>query len=264
MRNLLAFLFVVASLPAATVGPTDRYLPLIQDGGWSTQVTLINLSRKPILIYTTFLTAEGYNETWGLEMKASVGIVNGTNVDTPLAPGAMATIETSGKPGVLTRGFAEIIEVDNQPIGVFATLTQKDGERVVQRFNVPLSLAHERRSLLPLDLTDASVKPEMVWVSFTSSAQLDIFFRDSAGQQILVDQVFFDNKAQIFLNIREHWPQRKDFRGTMEWSVSFPAADRYEPRTLGGICINAKEGQGSTVSTGLTAPGDQASISPYQ
>jgi hypothetical protein len=267
MRTLipiLVFLFLTSFVDAATVGETDRFLPLVHDGGgWTTQVTLVNLSRKPSLAVVSFLSNTERDGNWKLGLKTSAGKINGSVVDVPLAPGAMAVIETAGTDKELARGFAEVFEISNNTIGAFATVTQRDGDRIVQSFKIALAPGHERRSVLPLDLGDSQAKPELVLVSLTTTTTLDIIFRNLAGEQVLTDQIYLDNKTQVFLSVRDQWPQLKDFRGTMEWAVSFPGADRYEPRYLSALQLNIRDGQMWTVSSSMTLPADQASTSPY-
>ena len=250
---------------AATVGPTERFLPLIQDGGgWSTQITVTNLSESPAQVVAAFLTAGGYSEVWRPGLKTSSGKATGGTVEVSLAPGATAVIETSGEAAVVTRGFAEVVETGERPIGVSATLTQRDsGGQIVQSLTVPFSPAHERRSVMSLDLSDARQKPLMIWVSMTSSVVLDVTFRDLAGKVVLTDQVNLNGRAQLFVDVREQWQTLKDFRGVMQWSVTFPFADRYEPRTLGALLVRASDGQPWAALSGMTLPSDQASIDPY-
>jgi len=86
-------------LQAATVGPTDRFIPLVQDGGgWSTKITVINLSRKPETIVAAFVAPRGLAEEWSLVLQVTNAKVAGNIVDAILAPGAVATIETGGAP----------------------------------------------------------------------------------------------------------------------------------------------------------------------
>ncbi len=254
----------VATCGAATVGETDRFLPLAQDGGgWSTQVTVVNLSNKPALAVVTFLTWRGYGESWEPGLTVSSGKIVGNTVDLALAPGATGVITTSGKAVALTRGFVEVFEPSGNPLGANAVLTYREGERVVQSLPVALAPAHERRSTVLLDLTDALVRPEFVWVTMTTTATLDFVFRNLAGEIVLRDQIYFDNKLQVSADVRETWPQLAGFRGTVEWTVTFPGADRYEYRFLSGLCVLARPGQPWAVLSGMTLPSDQASISPY-
>ncbi len=257
-------LFIAVNAWAATVGETDRILPLIQDGGgWSTQVSITNLAAKPATVVAAFLTKRGFAEAWPVSLKSTAGTVKNATAEIPLAPGATAIIETSGTPTTLTRGFAEVAELADQPIGVSATLIQKDGDLIIQTVKIPLAPAHERKSVVPFDLTDPLLKPQMIWVSMTSSTVLDVVFRNLRGETVFTDQINFDGSAQLSLNVRDYWPQLKEFRGTMQWSVTFPFADRYEQRYLSGLSLLIREGQPWTVLNGMTLPADQASISPY-
>jgi hypothetical protein len=262
--TLLLPLALAWAAQAATVGPTDRFIPLVHDGGgWATQITVTNLSDRPALVIVAFLTVKGYSEPWDLGLRATAGKTFPSAAEASLRPGASVVIETAGKSALLTRGFAEIVEASNQPIGAFATLTQRDGETIVRSQRIPLSPGHERRSVLPLDLRDPSQEAQITWVSLTSSVFLSVTFRDLTGAVVLNDQINFDGRAQVTFNFREQWQSLKDFRGTMQWEVSFPFADRYEPRTLAGLLVQAAEGQAWTVSSGMTLPADQAKVDPY-
>lgn len=263
MRLLLVVLSI-GMAGAATVGETDRFLPLVQDGGgWSTQVTVVNLSNKPALAVVTFLTSRGFGESWEPGLTVSSGRIMGNTVDIALAPGATGVIETSGKALALTRGFVEIYEPQGNPLGASAVLTYRESERIVQSLAVSLAPAHERRSTVSLDLTDATARPELIWVTMTTTATLDFVFRNLAGEIVLRDQIYFDNKLQVTADVRALWPQLAGFRGTVEWTVSFPGADRYEYRFLSGLCLLIRESRPWAISSGMTLPSDQASISPY-
>ena len=169
MCKLLLLLLSTATIHA-TVGLNDHLIPLVHDGGgWSSQITVVNLSGKPASVIATFLTPTGFNPVWALSLKSTTGKVVGNLIDLPLAAEANAIIETSGSPAALTRGFVELIELVDRPIGAHAVLTQKEGDRVLQRIQIPLSPVHERRSLLPLDLVDPTVSPELGWISLTTS-----------------------------------------------------------------------------------------------
>jgi len=260
--GLLSFL-LAGSLLAATVGPTGRFIPLVHDGGgWSTQVTVVNLSEKPETVVLSFIPPGGFAEEWRLGMKATNAKVAGNMVDAILLPGAVSVIETSGTAATLTRGFIELYAVGEQSFGAFATLTQRDGDKILQRIHVPLTPAHEKKSVVPLDLTDPAAKAEIIWVTLTTTTTLDLEFRDPSGALVRREQVYLENKAQVFVDLLARFPELKDFRGTMHWFVSFPGADRYESRTLGGMALLSKDGQ-ATVSTGMTLAADQATTSPY-
>ena len=249
---------------AATVGETDRFIPLVQDGGgWTTQITIVNLADKDETILAEFMTTRGLLERWKIGLAASPGKVNGSVVEIILAPGAIATIETSGTPSDLARGFAEITESRDLAFGAFARLTKRDNGEIVQSFTVPLSPANESRSRLAVDLTNPATALEIVWVSPTNSATLDIKFRDTNGEILLTDTVAFDAGVQLFLKPAEAWPKIVGFRGTLEWRVSFPNADRYEYRFLSSVAIYRLEGQIPFAVPAMTLKPDQLKISPY-
>lgn len=129
--------------------------------------------------------------------------------------------------------------------------------------SMALAPGHERRALMPIDLFDPLRVTELVWVSLTSSVQLDLTFRNLSGETVLTTTVDFDGRAQFSMKPKERWPELAGFRGTVQWVVSFPTADRYEARTLSGIQLNGAEGQPWTIVQPMTLPTDQASTSPY-
>ena len=105
---------------AATVGETDRFIPLVQAGeGWSTQITVMNLSGEPAYVVAAFAGSAG---EWQVELRAPRGKVIGANVEAFLEPGGTLVIETSGMPEKVVRGFADITELGDKPIGAVAKL----------------------------------------------------------------------------------------------------------------------------------------------
>ncbi len=81
----------------------------------------------------------------------------------------------------------------------------------------------------------------MVWVSPTYSTTLDLKFRDEKGMVVLEDQ----------------------FRGTVEWTVTFPAADRYEYRFLTGMAVLRRDGKVAGIVAAMTLRSDQKTSDPY-
>jgi len=57
-------------------------------------------------------------------------------------------------------------------------------------------------------------------------------------------------------------PKLKDFRATLQWTVTFPNADRYEPGILAAMGLQLSA-TGWAIRRAMTLPGDQASSSPY-
>ena len=63
---------------------------------------------------------------------------------------------------------------------------------------------------------------------------------------------------------KDRWPELAGFQGTVQWRVTFPAADRYELRTLSGLqLLVGAEGRPWMVSSPMTLASDQATMSPY-
>lgn len=259
----LLLLAAASSLQAATVGETDRFLPLIQDGGgWSTQVVIVNPYFKSATVVISFVTSRGPNSRWNqLGLKTSAGKVVDDQVQVTLAPGAMVRIDTAGVNQDFVRGFADVFEGQEQPIAGYAILTQRVDGEVARTIKTPLTPAHERRSILPLDLANPV---EISWISLTTTATLDLVFRNMAGETVLKDQVIFDNAVQLFADVRAVWPQLgENFQGTLEWKVTFPGADRYEERVLAAMSFVRQRDGAWTALPAMTLRADQASTSPY-
>jgi hypothetical protein len=267
MRILFAAiaLSVAASLcsQAATVGETDRFVPLVLDGGgWTTSVTLVNVTRKPAVFSVTFHNEKGLNAPWNVGVAAPAGKAYANSAEVALAPGASTTVTTLGRSEGVAAGFADIIELQDQLVAGFATLTRREGEAIVEQIRIPISPANERRSVLALDLAGGeSVK--ISWVTLTTSTVADLEFRNEAGAIVLSDRVALDDRAHTMVDVTEQWPALKDFRGTVEWTVSFPNADRYEYRTLSGIALRSRGGRLVGVTESMTLRQDQLSTSPY-
>ncbi len=250
---------------AATIGETDRFIPLVQDGGgWTTEITLVNLLRKPATVSVTFLNDKGMNDLWKLSIKASVGKVFPNGAEIGMAPGASVTISTGGESTTMSRGFADIVEFQDQLVAGFATLIRREAGVVVERLHVPLTPANERRSTVLLDFSQGETL-QMVWVTLTTSTTLDVLFRNAAGETVFTDVVRVDDSAQKVVDLLETWPKLAGFKGSLEWTVSFPNADRYENRTLAGIALHRAQESGrlTGVSQGMTLRADQSSTSPY-
>jgi hypothetical protein len=257
-RTILLAAVVACAAFAATVEETGRFLPLIHDGGgWTTEIKVVNLGSKPGTVAITFLNAKGNRERWAIRPDGA---------ELFIAAGGTASVTTSGEGAVLERGFAEIVEYQDQPISASATLTRRESDgRIAERIRIPLSPANEKRSVMSLDLSHGD-RVELVFVTRTTSTTLDVTFRNEAGEVVVSDVVNLDDGAQRFLDVAEHWPQLgRDFKGSLEWIVSFPNADRYEARTLSGAALVASPDGGVwAVLSGATLRQDQSTINPYQ
>jgi hypothetical protein len=264
MKILLGAAAMAASFcMAATVGETDRFIPLVLDGGgWTTSITLVNVTRKPAVVSVTFLDRRGLNGTWKLALKASRGKIYDNAAEIPLAPGMSATVATSGADSDVLAGFADVVELQDQLVAGFATLEKREAGAVVERTHVPLVPANERRSVVPVDLTVGETI-ELSLVTLTTSTVADIVFRNQDGVEVLTDRVPVDDAAHVRFELEDRWPALKGFRGTLEWTISFPNADRYEHRTFGGIALRKAGVRYLGTMQGMTLREDQLSTSPY-
>jgi hypothetical protein len=263
----LAFILMTAALAcsAATVGETDRFIPLVQDGGgWTTELTLVNILKKPASVSVTFMNEKGSNEIWKLSLKSTVGKVFQNGVELVLAPGASATITTGGEGAAMSRGFADVVDFQEQVVAGYARLVRREAGAIVEQIRIPLSPANERRSIVSLDLLRGE-SLAISWVTLTTSTTLDVTFRNEAGAVVFSDVVRLDQSAHAIVDLLEQWPRLAGFKGTMEWTVSFPNADRYEHRTLAAVILHrsAETGRLIGISSAMTLPSDQLSTSPY-
>lgn len=262
--RILAWTIALVLPVSAGVGDNDRFLPLIHDGGgWSTEVTIVNLSGKPAFVMATFLTEKGLLETWKLGLKASKGRISEAAVEAPLEPGASLVVETSGLAPQLTRGYAEVVEYEDKAIGATARLVQRRDGVIVQSITVSRTAGHESRSVVPVNLSDPETALELVWVSPTSSTTLDLRFRNLDGVEVHSHRLQFEATSQMIVDVRATWPELAGFRGTLEWVVSFPTADRYEGRFLSSIALLRSREHWWAAMPSMTLQADQLKTSPY-
>lgn len=256
VRFVLAF--CASLLPAATVNTHDRYLPLIQDGGgWKTLVVVANPAKEAALVEVTIQGPKGFAEPWLVPLKASTGAVSGQLVSATLAPGASMIIETAGSAAALSRGFAVVSVAKESPVGAFARLVHTSSGGVIdQTLTIPLSPELEQRSIIPLFL-DGDSKSQLVLVSETRAAVIELFFRDPGGRTVRSEVIDFGNQAQEVISLEQRFPGLAGFTGTLEWKVTFPTADIYEELTLSALVLTNKGGGPLSAITPMTLPEDQ-------
>ena len=137
-------------------------------------VVLLNLGKADARIRMSFATARGYAEPWKVALLATPGSAAGNTVtdamvDAVIPPGGTFSMETSGGPAILVRGYARLQVFNGIAVGGTARITRKVDGQVVHSFAVPLAPEAERRSSLPLRLDEtAGLGTELVFVSETS------------------------------------------------------------------------------------------------
>lgn len=256
--------FAPVASQAAVVSQYDTVFPLIYDGkNWSTLITLVNLGKLDARINLTFSTAKGYAEPWAVKLtvtpgSASGNLVTDASVTATIPPSGTLSVESSGTPDTLTRGYARLNVFNGIPVGGNATLTRLADGAVAQTLTLPLSPESERKSSLPLNLNeDAGLATELAFVSDTSYTRLDLTFRDPAGVIVLEDSLLFDSVTQLFVPVLETWPQFKSFKGSVEWLTSWPGADIYENQYLSSAAIVTRKGVIQTLTGSMTLPDNQ-------
>lgn len=258
MSARFALALWAALLPAATVNTHDRYIPLVQDGdGWKTLIVIANPAKESAQVEVTLQGPKGFAEPWLVPLKASSGAVTGQLVSASLAPGGSIVIETAGTATTLSRGFAVVSVAKESPVGAFARLVHTTSGGVTdQTLTIPLSPELEQRSIVPLFL-DGDSKSQLVLVSETRAAVIELFFRDPGGRTVRSEVIDFGNQAQEVIALEQRFPGLVGFTGTLEWKVTFPTADIYEELTLSALVLTNKGGGPVSAITPMTLPEDQ-------
>lgn len=257
MTARILILLWTALLPAATVNTNDRYIPLIQDGaGWKTLIVVANPAKESAQVEVAIQGPKGFAEPWLVSLKSSMGAVSGQLVSATLAPGASMVIETAGTATAHSRGFAVVSVAKGSPAGAFARLVHTTAGTVDQTLTIPLSPELEQRSIVPLFL-DGDAKSELVLVSETRAAVMELFFRDPGGRIVRSEVIDFGNQAQEIIALEQRFPGLAGFIGTLEWKVTFPTADIYEELTLSALVLTNKGGGPFSAITPMTLPEDQ-------
>lgn len=264
-RLVPAFLAACICAPCAVVSQYDTVAPLVLDGrGWSTQITLVNLGKVDARVLLNFSTSRGYAEPWKISLSVSRGdVVSGnmaaeTSVTTTIPPNGTLLVESAGTTEALTRGYARLNVLNNIEVGGTATLTRTVEGKVVQVFTLPLSPESERKSTLPLLLHEETGRTtELAFSSDSSYTRVDLTFRDPSGLIVLEDSVLFDSITQLFVPIAETWPQLKNFRGSVEWTPSWPGLDIYENQYLSAAAVLTRKGVIEAVVGAMTLADNQ-------
>lgn len=97
-----------------------------------------------------------------------------------LAPGAIATIQTSGKPESAAKGLAILTSLRGGRLGARAAPRHSDGRPPLL---VPLSPEREDRTMLPFDNTNGA-STSILWVSETPFTMVDFTFPGEDGVEI--------------------------------------------------------------------------------
>jgi hypothetical protein len=81
-------------LRSALFAISDSRLPLVYDGGgWSTELTLVNLGAVDVTIRFTFATEKVCAEEWKIVFRSSFGQPKDSVIATTMKPGATLTTD---------------------------------------------------------------------------------------------------------------------------------------------------------------------------
>ena len=208
---------------------SHRVIPLVQDGGgWTTTITIINLSTSPDTFDLQFRT--GFLQPWPLAP------AQGT-----LAPGAIAIVQTPGKPEAAAKGLAVLTSLRGGRLGARAVLRHSDGRPPLI---VPLSPEREDRTILPFDNTNGA-STSILWVSETPFALIDFTFLAEDGAEIESGQFQFsarDMASQDQFALTERFPALRNRKGVMRMTVSYPNAGIYDDLFFTAVALQSEPG----------------------
>ncbi len=229
---------------------SHRVIPLVQDGGgWTTTITIVNLSAAPDTYDLQFRT--GFLQPWPLAAKSASA--QGT-----LAPGAIATVQTSGTAEAAAKGLAVLTSLRGGRLGARAVLRHSDGRPPLI---VPLSPEREDRSVLPFDNTNGA-STSILWVSETPFALVDFTFLADDGAEIESGQFQFsarDMASQDQFALADRFPSLRNRKGSMRMTVSYPNAGIYDDLFFTAVALQSEPGQPATVVPAMATANWRAS-----
>ncbi len=163
--------------------PTGRKsIPQVADGGeFRTAITLVNNDAPTAQVQLKFWrsTTNNATEPW------TIGFEDGVNPDLISIPaGSSVTIRTSGVSPTVQSGWAEV--VSGQQVTGFAVFRRALPGTPAQEAAVPVNVGTPSRLSLPFDNTGGfTTSVAMANLSASSTAQVNLNFRDERGQRLL-------------------------------------------------------------------------------
>ncbi len=256
-KCIFAAVIATALLPAATVSPNDRYFPFVMDGGgWKSIITVTNLDRDPALFQMNLNPGTSLGDNWGLEVTGDGIRVQSDGILGTIPGGGSITITTPGAADQLSIGYGQVFSISGQKLAASITLRYSQPEHTPAETTMPMTAALERKFVLPFDHTNGG-GTRIALVSETVGASVSVIIRDEKSNIILSDKLILSdekNPSQLILNLGARYPQLVELRGTVECSVVFPLAGRYDELTFTGIALHSNSnGTLSAVQTQTAA-----------
>lgn len=247
---LLAILFTVQICSAAELRPTDRIVPLIQDGGGSTTTfTIVNLEATPA--HFELLTRSRLLQTWvlpvvGLGAQANDGYVRGA-----LAANGSVTFRTAGAGSNSERGYGLLFSVDGNRLGITTSIQQPGAGAMV----VPVVPEREDRLMLPFD-NAGGASTTLVWLSETPYTVVAYTALASDGSAILSGYYQFstqDSTSQEVFAVADRFPELKGKQGNLRLEISYPDAGIYDELYFSAFAIQTPATGASLAVTSMAA-----------
>ncbi|MDX2152049.1 MAG: hypothetical protein SFV54_15025 [Bryobacteraceae bacterium] len=223
---LSGLLLLASACSAGEVRPTDRIVPLIQDGGgWTTTITLVNLETRPAAF--EMLLRSRAMRSWAVPLEAKGAEASGPVVQGAIPPQGAVTIRTLGTSAELERGYAMLFPANGARIGATTTvLHAESGASLV----LPLKPEREDRLMIPFDNTAGSAT-SLVLISETPGTLIDYVALGPAGEKLLAGSYQFSGDtplSQDVFSIAERFPELKDRSGVLYLELSYPMAGLYD------------------------------------
>ncbi len=231
-------IFLLASFTslclANEVFPTDRIIPLIQDGGgWSTTITIVNLEATPARFELHLRT--GLFKDWpltvaGPNVKSLDGAVSGS-----VPANSSTTFRTPGA-GPSQLGYGMLYSIDGGRLGATCTIDQP---LTGVSLNVPLTPEREDKLVIPFDNTEGA-STALVWLSETLFSLVDYRALNTDGVELLAGRYQFSSQnpsSQEMFVLSDRFPELKGRKGTFLMELNYPNTGIYDDLFFSAFAI---------------------------
>lgn len=233
-RTLVLLALLSSPCLASEVLPTDRVLPLIQDGGgWNTTITIVNLEATPARFELHLRT--GFFKDWPLTVSGdNIKSIGGT-VSGSVPANSSTTFRTVGA-GPSERGYAMLYSLDGGRLGATCTIDQP---LTGISLNVPLIPEREDKLVIPFDNTEGA-GTALVWLSETLFSLVDYRALNSDGTEIVSGRYQFSSQnasSQEMFILSERFPELKGRKGTFLMELNYPNTGLYDDLFFSAFAI---------------------------
>ncbi|HYW46835.1 MAG TPA: hypothetical protein VE959_28470 [Bryobacteraceae bacterium] len=206
----------------STVGIGNGIITHVADGGgWTTSITLINLSETKAAAFTlNFYGDNGNPQPFSFQGTGKASTLTGT-----LVVGGSLVIKTTGA-GAATQGWAQFDYLSTtDSVGGFAVFTNSNGNEAAVPFETDLS----ENSILSFDNTNGYGMGIALANSDFSTVTINATFRDGNGAILGTDRIAMASMTHTSFVFAQQWPFTAGRQGT----VYFQCSDAYGPNAFG-------------------------------